>query len=215
MKQDFTVHMTYNHTQIFKREKWHLKSYSGLERDNSKPRRGSFLNYFWTSSIHAVCFCNCYFNFNLRNPRKAYTVSAPQEENNRKILHPVDQPLADLDLEKQHGKVIQRRAGGNNKLLEKGMETPSSLVIDLLTSISNCYYCREIHKEGCQSSPWQQKLLVLSHVPPNLDLSIWSISTNLSYFFCLLWATGLVGFKWNLLHNLFHFDNGMQYVHVH
>ena len=41
--------------------------------------------------------------------------------------------MADLDLEKQHGKVIQRRAGGNNKLLEKGMETPSSLVIDLLT----------------------------------------------------------------------------------
>ena len=59
--------------------------------------------------------------------------------------------MADLDLEKQHGKVIQRRAGGNNKLLEKGIETPSSLVIDLLTSISNCYYCREIHKEGCMS----------------------------------------------------------------
>ena len=138
-----------------------------------------------------------------------------RKKNNGKILLPVDQPLADLDLEKQHGKVIQRRAGGNNKLLEKGMETPSSLVIDLLTSISNCYYCREIHKEGCQTSPWQQKLLVLSHVPPNLDPSIWSISTNLSYFFCLLWATGLVGFKWNLLHNLFHFDNGMQYMHVH
>ena len=47
-----------------------------------------------------------------------------------------------------------------------------------------------------------------------VDLSIWSISTNLSYFLCLLWATGLVGFKWNLLHNLFHFDNGMQYIHV-
>ena len=62
------------------------KSYSGLERDNSKPRRGSFLNYFWTSSIHAVCFCNCYFNFNLRNPRKAYTVSAPQEEKQSKNL---------------------------------------------------------------------------------------------------------------------------------
>ena len=48
--------------------------------------------------------------------------------------------MADLDLEKQHGKVIQRRAGRNNELLEKGMETPSSLVIDLLISISNCYY---------------------------------------------------------------------------
>ena len=53
--------------------------------------------------------------------------------------------MADLDLEKQHGKVIQRRAGAKNKLLEKGMKTPSSLVIDLLTSISNCYYCREIY----------------------------------------------------------------------
>ena len=138
-----------------------------------------------------------------------------RKKNNRKILHPVDQPLADLDLEKQHGKVIQRRAGGNNKLLEKGMETPSSLVIDLLTSISNCYYCREIHKEGCQSSPWQQKLLVLSHVPPSLDLSIWSISTNLRYFSVFsIWATRLVGFNWNLLHNLFHFDNGMQYIHA-
>ena len=61
--------------------------------------------------------------------------------------------MADSDVEKQHGKVIHRRAGGNNKLLEKGMKTPSSLDIDLLTSISNCYYCREIHKEGCQSSP--------------------------------------------------------------
>ena len=102
-----------------------------------------------------------------------------------------------------------------NKLLEKGMKTPSSLVTDLLTSISNCFYCMKIHKEGCQSSPWQQKLLVLSHVPPNVNLSIWSISRNLSYSFSLLWATGLVGFNWHLLHNLFHFDNGMQYIHVH
>ena len=65
------------------------KSYSGLERDDRKPRRVSFLNYFWTSSIHRVSFCNCYFNFDLRNPRKAYTVSEPQEE---KYLLPVDQP---------------------------------------------------------------------------------------------------------------------------
>ena len=35
-----------------------------------------------------------------------------RKKNNKKILHPVDQPLTDLDLEKQHGKVIQRRAGG-------------------------------------------------------------------------------------------------------
>ena len=63
-----------------------------------------------------------------------------RKKNTQKILLPVDQPLANLDLEKQHGKVIQRRAGAKNKLLEKGMKTPSSLVIDLLTSISNCYY---------------------------------------------------------------------------
>ena len=135
-----------------------------------------------------------------------------RKKNNRKILHPVDQPLADLDLEKQHGKVIQRIAGAKNKLLEKGMKTPSSLVIDLLTSISNCFYCRKVHKEGCQSSPCKQKLLVLSHVSLNLDLSIWSISTNLSNSFCLLWATGLVGFNWNLLHYLL---LCMQYIHVH
>ena len=75
-----------------------------------------------------------------------------RKKNNRKILHPVDQPLADLDLEKQHGKVIRQRGGAKNKLLEKGMKTPS-LVIDLLTNIRNCYYCGKIHKEGCQSSP--------------------------------------------------------------
>ena len=74
-----------------------------------------------------------------------------RKKNNQKILHPVDQPLADLDLEKQHGKIIQRIAGGaKNKLLEKGMKT---LVTDLLTSIGNCFYCRKIPKEGCQSSP--------------------------------------------------------------
>ena len=45
-----------------------------------------------------------------------------RKKNNRKILHHVDQPLADLDLEKRHGKVIQRRAGAKTKLLEKGMK---------------------------------------------------------------------------------------------
>ena len=55
-----------------------------------------------------------------------------RKKNNRKILHPVDQ--------KQHGKVIQRRGGA-----KKGMKTPSSLVIDLLTSIhkSNCLLLQE------------------------------------------------------------------------
>ena len=128
--------MTYNHTQILEKEKSQSHTCSGLKRDNGKPRRGSFLKYFWTSSIHAVCFCNCYFNFNLRNLRKAYTVSEPQEEKQSKnVTSCVPALMADLDLEKQHGKVIQRRAEGNNKLLEKGMETPSSHVIDLLTTI--------------------------------------------------------------------------------
>ena len=120
-----------------------------------------------------------------------------RKKNNRKILHPVDQPLADLDLEKQHGKVIQWRAGAKNKLLEKGMETPSSLVSIYwqaykATLITARKYS---HKDGCQSSPWQQKLLVLSHVPPNLDLSTWSISTNLSHFFLSSLGYWLVGFK--------------------
>ena len=39
----------------------------------------------------------------------------------------------------QHGKVIQRRRGAKNKLLEKGMTTPSSLVINLLTSIKQLF----------------------------------------------------------------------------
>ena len=59
-----------------------------------------------------------------------------RKKNNRKSLHHVDQPLGDLGLEKQHGKVIHRRAGAKKRLLEKGMKTPYSLVIDLLTSIS-------------------------------------------------------------------------------
>ena len=127
--------MTYNHTQILKKRKWQSYTCSGLERDNSKPRRGSFLNYFWTSSIHAVCFCNCYFNFNLRTQGKLTQYQHHRKKNNWKILHPVDQPLAVLDVKKQHGKVIQQRAGAKYKFLEKGMKTPSSLVIDLLTNI--------------------------------------------------------------------------------
>ena len=54
-----------------------------------------------------------------------------RKKNNRKILLPVDQPLAGLDLEKRHVKVIQRKVGAKNKLLEKGMKTPSSLVAHL------------------------------------------------------------------------------------
>ena len=134
-----------------------------LERDNSKPRRESFLNYFWTSSIHAVCFCNCYFSFNLRHPRKAYTVSAPQEEKQSKNLTSCGPAFGRFRSGKTTWKGNSTKSKRKKKLLEKGMETPSSLVIDLLTSISNCYYWREIHKEGCQSSPWQQE--GLSHVP--------------------------------------------------
>ena len=60
-----------------------------------------------------------------------------RKKNNQKILLPLDQ--------KQHGKVIQRRGGAKNKLLEKGMKTQSSLVINLLTSIhkSNCLLLQE------------------------------------------------------------------------
>ena len=56
----------------------------------------------------------------------------------------MDQPLVDFRSGKQHGNIIQQRAGAKNKLLEIRMKTQSSLVIDLLTSISNCYYGREI-----------------------------------------------------------------------
>ena len=37
-----------------------------------------------------------------------------RKNNNRKILHPVEQSLADLDLQKQHGKVIQWKVGEKN-----------------------------------------------------------------------------------------------------
>ena len=75
-----------------------------------------------------------------------------RKKNNRKILHPVDQPLADLDLEKQHGKVIQRIAGAKNKLLEKGMKTSSSR--DRSTDKhKELFLLRQIHKKGRQSSP--------------------------------------------------------------
>ena len=138
-----------------------------------------------------------------------------RKKNNWKILHPVDQAFGRVRSGKTTWKgKIQWIAGAKHKLLEKEMKTPSSLVIDLLTSISNCFYSEKYTKKAVSQVPHNRKL-VLSHVPPNLDLSIWSISTNLSYFFCLLWATGLVVFNWNLLHNLFHFEDGMQYIHVH
>ena len=186
------------------------KLYSGLERDNSKPRRGSFLNYFWTSSIHAVCFCNCYFNFSLRNPRKAYTVSAPQEGKQSKNLTSCGPALGRFRSAKTTWEGNSTKSRSEKWIIRKRDE---NTIITCHRSTTDKHkqvlLVQENTQEGCQSSPWQQKLLVLSHLSPNLDLSIWSISTNLSYFFCLLWATGLVGFKWNLLHNLFHFDNGM------
>ena len=43
-----------------------------------------------------------------------------RKKNNRKTLTSCGPALmADLDLEKQHGKVIQQRGGARNKLLEK------------------------------------------------------------------------------------------------
>ena len=85
--------------------------------------------------------------------RKLTQYQHHRKKNNRKILHPLDQPLTDLDLEKQHGKVIQRIAGAKNKLLEKGMKTPSSRVIDLLTSISNCFYSGKYAKKAVSQVP--------------------------------------------------------------
>ena len=91
MKQDFTVHMTYNHTQIFKREKWHLKSYSGLERDNSKPRRGSFLNYFWKLAVYMqFVFVTAISISTSETQGKLTQYQRHRKKNNRKILHPVD-----------------------------------------------------------------------------------------------------------------------------
>ena len=65
----------------------------------------------------------------------------------------MDQPSADLDLEKQHGKVIQQRAGAKNKITRKRDEN----------TIITCHRSTDKHKqlllvqentqEGCQSSP--------------------------------------------------------------
>ena len=112
------------------------KSYSGLERDNSKPRRGSFLNYFWTSSIHAVCFCNCYFNFNLRNPRKVYTVSAPQEEKQSKNLTSCGPAFGRFRSRKQREKVIERRARAKKYIIRRDKNT-----------IITCHRSTDKHKQ--------------------------------------------------------------------
>ena len=122
----YSIHMTYNHTQILKKREMTM-SYIRLERDNSKPRRGSFLNYFWTSSILYTCILFLYWAAisisTSETQGKLTQYQHHRKKNNQKILHPVDQ--------KQHGKVIQRRGGARNKLSEKGMKTPSSLVAHL------------------------------------------------------------------------------------
>ena len=109
-----------------------------------------------------------------------------RKKNNRKILHPVDQ--------KQHGKVIQRRGGAKNKLLEKGMKTQSSLVINLLTSIhkSNCLLLQEntqrrlsvkslttkiISSFPCTSQPRSLHLVHLHK--PDHELLIFSVFSGL------------------------------------
>ena len=65
-----------------------------------------------------------------------------RKKNNRKIVHPVEQPLADLDLEKQHGKVIQHRGGARNKLLEKRDEN-TIIICCPLASYIETFYCSE------------------------------------------------------------------------
>ena len=109
-----------------------------------------------------------------------------RKKNNRKILHPVDQ--------KQHGKVIQRRGGAKNKLLEKGMKTQSSLVINLLTSThkSNCLLLQEntqrrlsvkslttkiISSIPCTSQPRSLHLVHLHK--PDHELLIFSVFSGL------------------------------------
>ena len=65
-----------------------------------------------------VTATDLYFNFNLRNPRKAYTVSATQEEKQSKNLSSCAPAFGRFRSGKQQVKVIQRKAGAKNKLLE-------------------------------------------------------------------------------------------------
>ena len=93
------------------------KSYSGLQRDDSKPRRGGFLNYFLTRSL--VCFCNCYyFQFHPQKSKESLQTGYQhhRKKNNRKILlHPVDQPSADLDLTRKLCKGNSKKRRRKNK----------------------------------------------------------------------------------------------------
>ena len=93
-----------------------------------------------------------------------------RKKDNRKSLHHVDQPLGDLGLEKQHGKLIHRRAGAKNRLLEKGMKTPYSLVIDLLTRLSvKSLTTKIISSFPCTSQPRSLHLVHL-HKPELFSL---------------------------------------------
>ena len=88
--------------------------------------------------------------------------------------------------------------------------TAVALYINLLTSISNCYYyCREIHRKAVSQLSLTTEIILPTFLPILIDLPLWLICTNLSQFFMSSLATRLVGFNWNLLH-LFHFDDAMQ-----
>ena len=150
------IHMTYNHTQLLKKEKSQSHTVA-LERDNSKPRRGSFLNYSWTSSIHAVCFCNCYFNFHLRNPRKAYTVSAPQEEKQSKKLTSCGPAFGRFRSGKTTWKGNSSKSRSKKKIIRKRDEN----------TIFTCHWSTDKHKQSSVITAGKYTKKAVSQVPDN------------------------------------------------
>ena len=178
------------------------KSYSGLQRDDSKPRRGGFLNNFL--SILAVQFVFVIFNFTHRNPRKAHkqSISTAGRKTIEKSYFNIQWTSLwriQIRLE-NYVKVIQQRGGGKIKIRKKD-KNPESSAYAAISCCSCLHRSTDKHKqllllmqgntqEGCLSTVADNRNY-LTHVPANLDLSLWSICTNLSQFFiCLLWLLG-------------------------
>ena len=60
-----------------------------------------------------------------------------RKKNNKKILHPVDQPLADLDLKKQHGNYNSTNSRSKKYIIRKRDEN----------TIITCHRSTDKHKQ--------------------------------------------------------------------
>ena len=90
---------------------------------------------------------------NLRNSRKAYTVSAPQEEKQSKNLTSCGPAFGRFRSGKKHGKVIQQRAGAKNKLLQKTDENTIIACHQSTDKHKQLLLLQENTQDGCQLIP--------------------------------------------------------------